>query len=382
MKEKHGMHPRIIRAIARKDALDLILNKQTLVMLMTPIIMSLLFLFLGNVISGSATQILVYDPDYQAGNPAAIEQVVTGAFSNAQMTLAHSPQDVANAFGSNGAHVKSDYAVGLVVPANFEANLQAGEKPALQLYINGDDVGNQQNQLLQSAIANYSRAVVSPTPITLTTSTINPPASKNIGDALAGFYALTALLSSFFVGMAVAPGLIIEEKEKKTLRMLMVSPASWADVILAKLLVALVYQFLLALVVLGIVKGFTGQVPLVLLFALLGSLFSVALGALAGSIFKTQAASGAFSGLGVFIFITPLFFSDLLGFVGTNSPFTQIIKVLPSYWLGDGVIKALQNRQTLDNLLLDVAIVVGSTIIIFLISIWGLRRQASVVGTI
>ncbi len=376
------MHPRIIRAIARKDALDLILNKQTLVMLMTPIIMSLLFLFLGNVISGSATQILVYDPDYQAGNPAAIEQVVTGAFSNAQMTLAHSPQDVANAFGSNGAHVKSDYAVGLVVPANFEANLQAGEKPALQLYINGDDVGNQQNQLLQSAIANYSRAVVSPTPITLTTSTINPPASKNIGDALAGFYALTALLSSFFVGMAVAPGLIIEEKEKKTLRMLMVSPASWADVILAKLLVALVYQFLLALVVLGIVKGFTGQVPLVLLFALLGSLFSVALGALAGSIFKTQAASGAFSGLGVFIFITPLFFSDLLGFVGTNSPFTQIIKVLPSYWLGDGVIKALQNRQTLDNLLLDVAIVVGSTIIIFLISIWGLRRQASVVGTI
>ncbi len=49
------MHPRIIRAIARKDALDLLLNKQTLFMLLTPIIMALLFLFLGNILSGSTT---------------------------------------------------------------------------------------------------------------------------------------------------------------------------------------------------------------------------------------------------------------------------------------------------------------------------------------
>ena len=375
------MHFRIIRAIARKDALDLILNKQTLVMLMTPIIMSFLFLFLGNLISGSATEILVYDPGYQASKPVSVEQVLKGAFSNGHITLASSAQEVTDAFGPNGTQKKSPYAVGLVVPANFEADLREGKQPALQLYIDGDDVSNQQSLLLQSAVANYSRAVVSPTPITLNTSTINPPASKSVGDALAGFYALTALLSSFFIGMSVAPGLIIEEKEKKTLRMLMVSPASWADVITAKLLVALAYQLVLSLVVLGIIKGFTGQVPLVLLFALLGSLFSVSLGALAGSIFKSHAAAGAFGGLGVFIFITPLFFSDLIGF-GGNNPFSQIIKVLPAYWLGDGVIKALQSRATLDTILVDAGIVVGSTLVIFLISIWGLRRQASVVSAI
>jgi len=375
------MHPRIIRAIARKDALDLLLNKQTLFMLLTPIIMSFLFLFLGTVIGGSPTEILVYDPGYQASQPAGVEQVLKGAFSNVHFTQAGSAQEVADAFGANGTQKKSSYSVGLVVPADVEASLRAGQQPTLQLYINGDDVSNQQSLLLQSALANYSRAVVSPSPIALSASTINPPASNSVGDALAGFYALTALLSSFFIGMAVAPGLIIEEKEKKTLRMLMVSPASWADVIAAKLLVALVYQLVLALVVLGIVKGFTGQVPLVLLFTLLGSLFSVSLGALTGSIFKTQAASGAFSGLGVFIFIAPLFFSDLLGFMGDN-PFSQLIKVLPAYWLGDGVIKALQNRATLDNVLLDVGIVLGSTLLIFLISVWGLRRQASVVSTI
>ncbi len=375
------MHFRIIRAIARKDALDLLLNKQTLVMLMTPIIMAFLFLFIGTFIGNSPTEILVYDPGFQASQPVGVEQVLKGAFSSVHFTQASSAQAVADAFGPNGAQKKSPYAVGLVVPANFEEDLQGGKQPALQLYIDGDDVSNQQSLLLQSAIANYSRAVVSPTPITLNTSTINPPAAKTVSDALAGFYALTALLSSFFIGMAVAPGLMIEEKEKKTLRMLMVSPASWADVITAKLLVALVYQLVLALVVLGIVKGFTGQVPLVLLFTLLGSLFSVSLGSLAGSIFKSQAAAGAFGGLGVFIFIVPLFFSDLLGFVGDN-PASQLIKVLPAYWLGDGIIKALQNRATLDNILLDIVIVLGSTLLIFLISVWGLRRQASVLSTI
>ena len=76
------MHSRIIRAIARKDTLDLLLNKQTLVMLMTPIIMAFLFLFIGTVIGSSTTEILVYDPGYQPSQPAGVEQVLKGAFSN------------------------------------------------------------------------------------------------------------------------------------------------------------------------------------------------------------------------------------------------------------------------------------------------------------
>lgn len=375
------MHPRIIRAIARKDALDLLLNKQTLVMLMSPIILAFLFLGMGILFGASTTEILVYDSGYQPDKAASVEQVLKGAFSNAHITQASSAQEVAAAFGAPGEKKKSSYAVGLVVPPDFEANLRAGQRPALQLYINGDDVDNQQSQLLQSAVANYSRAVVSPAPIRLSTSTINPPAQNSVLGFLVVFYALTSLLSSFLVGIAVVPGLLIEEKEKKTLRMLMVSPASWVDVISAKLLVALGYQLVLSLIALGIAKGFTGQVPLVLLFALLGSFFSVALGALAGCIFKTQSASGAFSGLAIIIYIIPAIFSDQFTLVG-NNPVAQVVKALPTYWLSDGIGKALLNQATLGPILLDVVIVIGSTLLIFLLSVWGLRRQASVVSTI
>jgi ABC-2 type transport system permease protein len=109
------------------------------------------------------------------------------------------------------------------------------------------------------------------------------------------------------------------------------SSASFSDVVAAKLLVGLTYQLLLAMVALGIKGGYTGEVPLLLLFVLLGSCFSVSLGLLVGSIFQTTTATGAFSGMISFIYILPIFFvgpfAQLLG----SNPFTQLIKVLPTF---------------------------------------------------
>jgi ABC-2 type transport system permease protein len=375
------MHPRIIRAIARKDALDLLLNKQTLFMLLTPIFLAIFFVAIGALLGGKTTDILVYNSDGTAGS-SGLEQVLKGAFSDARIIQASSAEDVAAAFGPDGTKKSSTYALGLVIPANFEAQVQAGQHPELQLYINGDDISNDQRELIVGALTNYSRAVVSPAPVTLTTATINPPRpGTSLADFAATFYAIGALVSSFLVGTAVVPGLLIEEKEKKTLRMLMVSPASWTDVVAAKLLVAFCYQVILAVMALAITRGFVGQIPLVLLFALLGSCFSVAVGALAGSIFKTQGAAGAFGGIGSFLYLIPVFFVGSFGAVFGGGA-AQFVKVLPTYWLADGAANAILNQSTLTTTLLDAGVVVGSTLVLFLIAVWGLRRQASVVGTI
>lgn len=377
------MHPRIIRAIARKDALDLLLNKQTLMMLLTPIVLALFFVGLSWLIGrNSSTQILVYNPDLVAGR-VGIEQVFKGAISDARLTYAMSAAEVTAAFGPDGAQKRADYALGLIVPANFEASVHQGQQPELKLYVNGDTISNQQRQALEGLLTNYSRAVVSQAPVTITTATINPPKpGSGIGDFITSFYALAALVSSFMIGMSLAPGLLIEEKEKKTLHMLMVSPASWGDVIVSKLLVAFGYQLLLALIALAITRGYTGQVPLVLLFTLLGSCFSVAVGALAGSIFKTQGASGAFSGVGSFLYLIPIFFVGSFGAMFGGGAVAQVVKVLPTYWLAEGISKAIGNQSTLGTVLLDTGIVMGSTLLLFLLAVWSLRRQANVVGAI
>ncbi len=372
------MHIRSILAIARKDALDILLNKSTLFLLLSPIFLALLFVGIGLLFGGRTTNVLLYNT-----GKSRVERIVKAAYPDIKITYANSSDEVTSEFGPDGTHKSSSYSLGMVVPNDFDSSLRAGGHPRLQMYVNGDQISNQQSLLLQSAITDYSRSVANPQPpASVTVATINPPKASSDVQDLNIMYVAVVLLTSLMAGTSIVPGILAEEKEKKTLRMLMVTPASFTDVVLGKLLVGLAYQLLLALLVLTIKDGFVGQVPLVLLYTLLGSCFSVAVGLLAGSIFQTTSAAGAFAGTFSFIYIVPLFFVGLFAQIFTNNPFLPFIKALPTYYIADGVSNALLNRATFDNTLLDVGVVLGSIIVLLVAASWGLHRQAAVAASI
>src|SRR5579871_5385398 len=59
------MHIRTILAIARKDAIDIRKNKQTLIGLLTPFVMGIVFIFVQILFSGRGTsQVYIYDPGH------------------------------------------------------------------------------------------------------------------------------------------------------------------------------------------------------------------------------------------------------------------------------------------------------------------------------
>lgn len=372
------MHPRTILAIARKDAIDVLLNKATIITLLIPILIALLFLFLSKLLGGHTTNILVYNP-----GRSPVVQLVSKAFEQTHITETSSPGDVTAAFGPNGASKNSLYDVGLIVPDGFENALQAGTLPQVILYINGNNLDSQDSLLIQAAITNYARKVVSAQPpILLTTSMVNPPPASNIGKLSGSYYGVIALLISFTVGTSLMPGLLIEEKEKKTLRMLMVAPASFTDVILGKLLVALIYQLLISLTVVAIQGGFTGQIPLLLLYMVLGASLSLALGLLLGGIFQTTSTAGAVAGMTAFIYSIPAIFSGPPGTLFGNNPLVSLVKIFPTYYIADGVYHAVQNQGTLNGHLLDIAVVIGTTLVLVAITAWTLRRQSAVTASI
>jgi ABC-2 type transport system permease protein len=370
------VHRRVILAIARKDALDALINKTTLVILLAPIVIAVMFVFFTQLFGATTSDILVYNP-----GGSGVVQVVKGAFSNPKIILAASASDVAAAFGADGTHKSSTYTAGLVVPLDFEASVRAGRYPEITLFTNGDDVSTQQRQLLTQALSDYSRTIVAPqVPASITTVTTNPSNPSPVAD-LSTFYAAAALLTSFMVGVSLMPGLLVEEKEKKTLRMLMVSPASWADIVAGKLLVGLGYQLVLAAVALAVTKGYVGQVPLVLVFVFLGSCFSLVLGLLLGSLLKTTSAAGA-AGFFAIIYIIPVFFTGVFGNLFSNNAASQVMRFVPTFYLADGITSAMQHRTAAGMLTLDVAVVVGCTVALFFAAVWTLRRQAAVAATI
>jgi ABC-2 type transport system permease protein len=181
---------------------------------------------------------------------------------------------------------------------------------------------------------------------------------------------------------SVVPQLLIEEKEKKTLRMLMVTPASFEDILLGKLLVVLVYQFVLTGVVLAILGAFTGQIALVMLYALLGGCFSLALGLLFGALFNTVSAAAAVEGPVILIYIIAGLFVGPLGQLLSNSPALWIAKALPTYYIAEGVYNASRKLGSFGSNLLDIGVILGSTVVLLVLSAWVLRRQSAVAAAI
>jgi ABC-2 type transport system permease protein len=372
------MHPRSVLAIARKDAIDILVNKSTMTILIMPIAMALLFLLISKLVGSHTTNVLVYNP-----GQSRVVQVVSGAFNSVKITQVNSPADVTAAFGADGSHKDASYDVGLIIPADFDSALQSGGHPQVSLYTNGSNIDRSESQLLSAALTNYARTVAHPQPpLALSTAMINPPSNTNVGDLLGTYYGAVSLLVSFIVGTSLMPGLLIEEKEKKTLRMLMVTPASFTDVIMGKLLIALVYQLVLSTIVLAIQGGFTGHVSLVLLYMLLGSCFSLALGLLFGGIFSTASTAGAVGGMLTFIYIIPAIFTGPLASLMGSSPVAQIVKVLPTYYMADGAYNAMQSQGSFNSNLLDISVILGSALVLVLITAWVLRRQSSVAAAI
>jgi ABC-2 type transport system permease protein len=372
------MHPRAIWAIARKDALDLVLNKSTLGGLLFPILLSLVWLLIINVIGNRITEILAYNP-----GGSGVTQVMMAAFSSPKVTQAGSAEEVAAAFGLTGTHKTTQYAVGLIVPADLDESLRSGSHPQLQLYLDGKTVSALTEAQIQAAIVNYGRALanVQP-PLDLTTTMINPPSETNAAVELRGVYVPLALLLSLVVGTTFVPQLLIEEKEKKTLRMLMVTPASFEDVLFGKLLVVLLYQVVLTGVVLAILGAFAGQIALVLFYALLGACFSLALGLLFGAVFNSVSAATAVEGLVILIYVVAGIFVGPLGQLLRNSPALWIAKALPTYYIAQGVYNASVRLGSLGSNLLDIGVIVGSTVVLLTVSAWVLRRQSAVAAAI
>ncbi|HEU5374119.1 MAG TPA: ABC transporter permease [Ktedonobacteraceae bacterium] len=379
------MHTRTIRAIARKDAIDIIKNKQLLFSLFTPFFMGILFIFLQALFSGRGmAKVYIYDPDH-----SNLSQIINSVFDKPEVVYAHSADDVTAAFGSDGTRKRTPYAMGLIVPPGFEESVRLGQHPQVTLYMDANQMSISQRLAVPGLLIDYAQVVTNPVPpIEVSQATLNPPADSPPFDAstLNTVYPVVAIMFSLYTALFLVPTLLIEEKEKKTMRMLMLSPASFTDIVLGKSLIALGYQLLLTLALFVIVAlgEHTGNIALLVPFILLGSVLYLALGLLLGCIFKTATAATAVGGgIGSVLILLPAILAGPFGqLVLGNSSFGQVLKVLPTYYIADALYIALLNQNRLESLLLDVGVLCACIVALFMLAVWALRRQATVAAGI
>ena len=378
------MHIRTIVAIARKDAIDIGKNKQTLIGLLTPFFMGIFFIFVQVLFSGRGiTKVYIYDPDH-----SNISQVASSVFDNPEIVYARSANDVSAAFGSNGARKSSQYALGLIVPPGFEKSLRQGQHPQVTFYMDANQMSVSQRLAVPGLLMDYANGVANPVPlIAVQQATINPPQNYTFdASTLNTVYPVVAIMFSFYTALFLLPALLIEEKEKKTIRMLMVSPASFTDIVLGKSLVTLSYQLILTLMLFLIAAagGHIGNIALLVPFILLGIGLSLAFGLLLGCVFKTTtAATGVGGGISSALLLLPAILAGPFGqLVLGNSAIGQVLKVLPTYYIADALYIALLNQDKPGSVLLDAGVLCACIVALFVLAVWALRRQATVMAGI
>ncbi|HEX8995875.1 MAG TPA: ABC transporter permease [Ktedonobacterales bacterium] len=368
------IHLRSTFAIFRKDTLDTLFSIPTLSMLLTPVVLSLLFAALSGLLGTTPTTLLVYNPER-----SRIGQVVSQSLSASQVTIAEFPDEVSSAFAPGKSPA---YTLGMDVPPGFDASLERGEHPQLALYFNGSQLNALQRQHVVSVIDDYARSVSHAAPTVIITPATSDPATLFSNLDLSTFYVALALLTSISVGISLVSTLLVEEKQRKTLHMLLISPATLTDVVLGKLLVGVVYQLILSVVVMALLHGFVGNLPLVLLFVLLITGFGHALSLLAGSVFHTTSGLGGFLGIVSLLFVLPAVFASPLGtFFGTGL-IQSTLRLLPTYYMADGLLNALKNQGAAADALLDLSVTVGGMLICLVAAIWILHRQTTVTATV
>jgi ABC-2 type transport system permease protein len=368
------IHLRTTLAIARKDALDILLNKATLIMLLTPVMIAILFAVISGLLGSQPAKLLIYNPEH-----SRIDQIVSRSLPGSQVIPANSSGEVNSAFAQGK---DPPYALGMVVPTGFDASLSRGEHPQLTLYFNNNQMNQVQRQLVVQTITDYASSVSHPQPPVIITPPAVNASSFPFNLDLSTFYVAMALFTSISVGISLVSTLLVEEKEKKTLRMLLVSPATLTDVVMGKLLVGVGYQLILSVVVMALLHGFVGNLPLVLLFVLLITCFGLALSLLAGSVFHTTGGVGGFLGIVSLLFVIPAVFVGPLGTLFGNTLLQGVLHLLPTYYMADGLLNALQNQGTIGSVFLDLGVTISWTVVCLSVAVWVLHRQTAVTATI
>jgi hypothetical protein len=288
---------RIVAAITAKDILDGIKNRTTASILLLGLFFVVVWRALPLLAARGVPVVLVYD----AGRSSLLAALQS---SSAVDTHVYDSEARLRRRLAEGEVPE----LGLIIPADFDQTLAAGAVPELRglvlHWVSPADAA----RLQQAVTAVASELAGGPVRIHLDGGVIYPPPGAH-GLGLTANWSVQLLL--IILGLSFLPNLMFEERRARTLDALLISPASPAQVTLAKALAGLFYTALGLLLAVALYHRLIAQWWLAGLAAASGAVFSVALGLLLGLAFTSrQQLMIAAQPLIVFLF-GPLLLADL-----------------------------------------------------------------------
>lgn len=256
--------------------------------------------------------------------------------------------------------------VGIVLPADFDSSVRQGKKTHITGFVSGESLAKN-GTILGVTLFDLIREVAGQEPpVEIESTTLGDEVSIPWNQRL---LPLIVLMAVFLGGLFLPATSVINEKEKRTLTALLVTPTTIGDIFIAKGLVGVILSLFAGVVILLLNQAF-GVEPLLLVVVLaLGSIMAVGLGLLLGAVLKditTLFAVWKFGGI--------LLFGPAFIYMFPQIP-QWISRLFPTYYILQPIIQISQRGGSLADIASNLFILIGLDILIILIVILALRRS-------
>ena len=355
----HTTNLRIVSAIATKDIMDALRNKTTLFNILTVFFIMLVYQWIPAVMYRDA-DLVVYDP----GN----SRLVTALESNSRY-VPHRVTSIAELKREMGENERGE--LGLVIPADFDQVLASGEQPELEGYVIHWASDADASELKLNVEREIAGLMGQPVRIKISQERVYPQPESYGRPFLTAVSLLLALTMS---GMTVVPHLMIDEKQAKTIDVLRVSPAKSGHVVIAKALTGLFYCLTAVVVVFAFNTALITHWGLAILAAAAGSLFTVALGLLLGTLFEVKQQLSLWGFLLISILLMPVFLSIIVKALPLPEIVVTIITWVPTVALSRVFQVSCSGSAPWGKFGPSLALVVGCTVLVLGAVVWAVRR--------
>ena len=260
--------------------------------------------------------------------------------------------------------------VGIVLPRDFDSSVRQGAETEIMAYVWGESLAKNRT-ILGVTIVNLIRELAGQeAPVEIEAITLGDEVSIPWSDRM---LPLIVLMAVFLGGLFLPATSVINEKEKKTLGALLITPTTVGDVFVAKGLLGIILSLFMGLVILILNQAFGAEPALLLLVLALGAIMAVEIGLLLGALVKdvtTLFAIWKFGGI--------LLFGPAIVYMFPQIP-EWIGRIFPTYYLIQPIVEISQRGGGWPDIATNVFILVGLDLILIGVVTYVLRRTTQYV---
>jgi ABC-2 type transport system permease protein len=257
--------------------------------------------------------------------------------------------------------------MGILLPPDFDDLVIQGEMTELTAYVWGESLAKHRI-VLTATIANMIRDIAGQeVPVEIVTTTFGNAESIPWEDRLLPIIVLMAIV---FGGIMVPATSLVDEKQKRTLTALAITPASLGEIFLSKGLVGVIISTFMGVLILVINQAFGAQPLLLVGMLVLGAVMAATFGIMLGAFIKDITSLFAINKAIGILYYAPAFvylFPGIPQWIG---------RIFPTYYIVQPVVEISQQGGTWSDVALEVFVLVG--LILVMIGIVGVlaRRTA------